>query len=68
MTGRHLIAHYWLQYYCSNLDEKMGYFEVKDGKEVRKKIYNLLIRNRIFFEYSHLAGSHDSNSYPQCPG
>jgi len=47
----------------------MGYFEVKNGnKKEAGKFYKLLIGNRIFFEYSHLAGSLVSNSYPQCPG
>jgi hypothetical protein len=59
----------FLQYYCSNPDEKMGCFEVKNGnKKEARKFNKLLIGNRSFFEYSHLAVSQGSNSYPQYPG
>jgi hypothetical protein len=69
LVDTHLIAYFTPQYYCSNFDEKVGYFEVKRGnKKYLRKFYNLLIANGIFFEYSLLAGSPGSNSYPQCPG
>jgi hypothetical protein len=53
----------FLQYCCSNFVEKMGDFEVRTGnKKKAGKFYDSLIRNRIFFECSHLAGSSGLNS------
>ena len=51
-----------MQYFCSKLDGKMGYFEVKTGNKKELKIfYNLMITNEIIFYYSHLADSLGSN-------